>query len=144
MECITEHPAQSETLSEAASEVRLVYEVFQKREVIPDPIPKADTRLIEMEKQRSDTTVATSTNTNGVNGRQISEKEWRKDSCILVMGSVKAGKSTTINLYTGNTAETGLDNRISAETAEISFYEDKRHIEEGQKCPYPIWMDTPG
>ena len=55
MECITEHPAQSETLSEAASEVRLVYEVFQKREVIPDPIPQADTRLIEMEKQRSDT-----------------------------------------------------------------------------------------
>ena len=141
MECITEHPAQSETLSEAASEVRLVYEVFQKREVIPDPIPKADTRLIETEKQRSDTKVAS----NGVNnGHQISEKEWRKDSCILVMGSVKAGKSTTINLYTGNSAETGLDNRISAETAEISFYEDKRHIEEGQKCPYPIWMDTPG
>ena len=143
MECITEHPAQSETLSEAASEVRLVYEVFQKREVIPDPIPKADTRLIETEKQRSDTKVAASS--NGVNnGHQISEKEWRKDSCILVMGSVKAGKSTTINLYTGNSAETGLDNRISAETAEISFYEDKRHIEEGQKCPYPIWMDTPG
>ena len=67
-----------------------------------------------------------------------------EDSCILVMGAVKAGKSTTFNLYTGNTAETGLDNRISAETAEISFYEDKRHIEEGQKCPYPIWMDTPG
>ena len=97
MECITEHPAQSETLSEAASEVRLVYEVFQKREVIPDPIPKAGTRLIEMEKQRSDTKVAATT--NGVNGHQISEKEWRKDSCILVMGSVKAGKSTTINLF---------------------------------------------
>ena len=45
------------------------------------------------------------------------------------MGSVKAGKSTTINLYTGSAAETGLESRITAETAEISFYEDVRHIQ---------------
>ena len=60
------------------------------------------------------------------------------------MGSVKAGKSTTINLYTGNEAETGLDNRITAETAEIRFYEDVRHNVAERKCTYPIWMDTPG
>ena len=49
---------------------------------------------------------------------------------------------------TGNNAETGLDNRITAETAEIEFYNDLNHnnpeVSGQKKNPYPIWMDTPG
>ena len=49
---------------------------------------------------------------------------------------------------TGNNAETGLDNRITAQTAEIEFYNDLNHnnpeVSGQKKNPYPIWMDTPG
>ena len=118
-----EHSVQPDTLSAAASEVRLVYTVLAKHGGNPD-VTSLIPQRVYMEKQRSKSPL-----TNGVNGHQTSEKEWQKDSCILVMGSVKAGKSTTINLYTGSAAETGLESRITAETAEISFYEDVRHSE---------------
>ena len=141
---LTDVPPQNETLSEAASEVRLVYTAFAKQngngmsEPVEGPLHEATTSFMpELQVEQNQVETSTVTSTSRVNGYhpplpldeepEVKVKEWQKDSCILVMGSVKAGKSTTINLYTDNSAGTGAENRVGAETAEISFYEDILH-----------------
>ena len=96
----------------------------------------------ELQAEQNQVETSSVTSTNRVNGHhhpppldeepEVKAKEWQRDSCILVMGSVKAGKSTTINLYTDNSAGTGAENRVGAETAEISFYEDELHNHKAQ------------
>ena len=62
--------------------------------------------------------------------------DWYQDSCILVFGDTGTGKSTLLNLFTGNQAHTGrLPNGT---TDENRIYEDKIHEK------YPKWMDTIG
>ena len=120
-------PEQSETQSEAAQEVRLIYEVYEKSESTT-AAPMANEKINYEEKKE--------------------KKEWKKNSCILVLGSVKTGKSTTINLYTGSNAETGSDRRTTSQTDKIKFYKDVLHNKAGLLCwrpvAYPKWMDTPG
>ena len=58
------------------------------------------------------------------------------NSCIIVVGTVGRGKTTLMNLYTGQNGETA--SITSGVTKKILFYEDKRH-----PC-YPDWVDTTG
>ena len=157
--------------SEAASEVRLVYkahreqtqvslearlekEGFQGFTIVPEG-PEDETTFTTPGMQSNSTSPRESSMTaqrNNSHSSPSDSKKWQKDSCILVMGSVKAGKTTTINLYTGNSASTGHENRRNAETEEIIFFEDVHHEVPPATCcsatqkghPYPVWMDIPG
>ena len=81
--------------------------------VEPDPIPGPDT--------------------------QDSVPAWHKfkrKSCIVVLGSSGRGKTTTMNLYTSNTAETG--DATYSTTQMNRIYPDMNHKD------YPVWLDTIG
>ena len=63
---------------------------------------------------------------------------FERNSCIIVVGTTGRGKTTTMNLYTGNTAETS--NASHGTTRSNGVYKDLRPGHEG----YPIWLDTIG
>ena len=62
--------------------------------------------------------------------------QFRPQSCIVVLGSTGRGKTTTMNLYTSNTAETG--GASYSTTQETTLYPDLHHPH------HPVWLDTVG
>lgn len=62
--------------------------------------------------------------------------EFRLRSCVVVLGSTGRGKTTTMNLYTSNTAETG--GATHSTTQETRLYPDLHHPDN------PLWLDTVG
>jgi hypothetical protein len=76
------------------------------------------------------------------NIQQISSgKKWSGDwyltSCIIILGDTGLGKSTILNLCTGNNAETS--NEAEHSTKRNKIYNDVTH-----GSNYPKWMDTVG
>ena len=63
---------------------------------------------------------------------------FERNSCIIVVGTTGRGKTTTMNLFTGNSAETS--NASHGTTRSNGVYRDLRPGHEG----YPIWLDTVG
>ena len=62
--------------------------------------------------------------------------DFRADSCIVVVGTTGRGKTTTMNLYTGNTADTKAASHGT--TTSNCLYRDLNH------STYPVWLDTVG
>ena len=62
--------------------------------------------------------------------------EFRLRSCVVVLGSTGRGKTTTMNLYTSNSAETG--GATFSTTQETRLYPDLHHPDN------PLWLDTVG
>ena len=60
---------------------------------------------------------------------------FQPNSCIIVLGTTGRGKTTTMNLYTGNTAKTGAASHGTTMTNDV--YID-------QRPGYPVWLDTVG
>ena len=58
------------------------------------------------------------------------------DSCVVLVGTTGTGKTTCLNLYTGNSLPTG-ESAVGV-TKEISCVADLHH-QEG-----PRWIDNPG
>ena len=63
---------------------------------------------------------------------------FRPNSCVIVLGTTGRGKTTTMNLYTGNTADTGDTSHST--TRVNSIYHDHRVGHE----QFPVWLDTVG
>lgn len=66
----------------------------------------------------------------------LTHPAFRADSCIVVVGTTGRGKTTTMNLYTGNTAATKAASHGT--TTANSIYRDLNHPH------YPVWLDTVG
>ena len=49
-------------------------------------------------------------------------------SCIVVLGQLKRGKTTTMNIYTENAASTGKPDRVSGETNQPSPMKTKETL----------------
>ena len=62
--------------------------------------------------------------------------QFQPGSCIVVVGTTGRGKTTTMNLYTGNTAATKAASHGT--TVTNSIYRDLLHPN------YPVWLDTVG
>ena len=62
--------------------------------------------------------------------------DFRPNSCIVVLGTTGRGKTTTMNLYTGNNAATKAASHGTTTTN--SIYPDLHHSH------YPVWLDTVG
>ena len=62
--------------------------------------------------------------------------DFQSDSCIVVVGTTGRGKTTTMNLYTGNTAATKAASHGTTTTN--SIYRDLNNSH------YPVWLDTVG
>jgi len=60
----------------------------------------------------------------------------KNNSCILVVGTTGTGKTSTVNIYTGNNLKVG--HSAHAETGETITVEDKNHP------GAPAWIDNPG
>jgi len=60
----------------------------------------------------------------------------KNDSCILVVGTTGTGKTSTVNIYTGN--ELTVGHSAHAETGATVTVEDKNHP------GAPAWIDNPG
>ena len=73
---------------------------------------------------------------DSVDNTLSSSPEFRSDSCIVVLGTTGRGKTTTMNLYTGNTAATKAASHGT--TTANSIYRDLNHPH------YPVWLDTVG
>ena len=69
---------------------------------------------------------------------------FRKNSCIVVLGTTGRGKTTTMNLFTGNTEPTG--NASHSTTKSNRLYGDKlpEHTSGEDGVGYPVWLDTVG
>lgn len=93
------------------------------------------------------------------NQEDLSQKRpnWATDSCIILIGTTGRGKTTTMNIYTGNNALTSGDAASSTQTTRL--YSDHRNMDEaeatGNSClptlkqpqpiaSYPLWLDTIG
>ena len=63
--------------------------------------------------------------------------DWYEKSCVIILGDTGLGKSTMVNLCTGNEASTGRTPEAITKVNQI--YTDNLH---GPK--YPKWMDTVG
>ena len=63
------------------------------------------------------------------------------NSCIVVVGTTGRGKTTTVNLYTGNTAETGS---ASHSTTRVSGLYHHQMSGSGAGVHWPVWLDTVG
>ena len=63
---------------------------------------------------------------------------FRSNSCVIVLGTTGRGKTTTMNLYTGNRASTGDTSHSTTRTNAI--YHDTRPGHE----QFPVWLDTVG
>ena len=63
--------------------------------------------------------------------------DWYENACVIILGDTGLGKSTILNLCTGNKAPCG--STPEAVTRVNKIYEDVLH---GEK--YPKWMDTVG
>ena len=58
------------------------------------------------------------------------------NSCILVVGTTGTGKTSTVNIFTGNDLPVG--DSAQAVTSETVAVEDKIHPKA------PVWLDNPG
>jgi len=68
--------------------------------------------------------------------KQKSEDGIKTDECIIMVGTTGTGKTTTMNIYTGNDLPTGVcAQSITEETVAVK---DKIHPDG------PKWIDTPG
>ena len=79
--------------------------------------------------------------------RKITEKcrpNFRKNSCIVVLGTTGRGKTTTMNLFTGNKEPTG--NASHSTTKANRLYGDllPEHEVRAEGVGYPVWLDTVG
>ena len=62
--------------------------------------------------------------------------KWYSKSCILIVGDTGLGKSTLLNLFTGNNVPAG--HSAKGVTSKNKIYKDLTHK------GYPQWMDTVG
>ena len=69
---------------------------------------------------------------------QVTNPTFKPKSCIVVVGTTGRGKTTTMNLYTGNTAETASLTATGGITGHNQIYQDQLHPN------YPVWLDTVG
>eukprot|EP00092_Neocalanus_flemingeri_P027614 GFUD01029963.1.p1 GENE.GFUD01029963.1~~GFUD01029963.1.p1 ORF type:complete len:554 (-),score=119.52 GFUD01029963.1:50-1711(-) len=69
---------------------------------------------------------------------------FRKNSCVVVLGTTGRGKTTTMNLFTGNTASTGHASHSTTKANQL--YRDilPEHWESEDGVGYPVWLDTVG
>ena len=68
---------------------------------------------------------------------------FRKNSCVIVLGTTGEGKTTTVNLYTGNTAKTGDESH--GVTLKNKWYPNILHGDgDDGAVGYPDWLDTVG
>ena len=69
---------------------------------------------------------------------------FRKNSCIVVLGTTGRGKTTTMNIFTGNNEPTG--NTSHSTTRCNRLYGDMlpQHQVSQEGVGYPVWLDTVG
>ena len=66
------------------------------------------------------------------------------NSCIVVVGTTGRGKTTTVNLYTGNTAETGSASHSTTRVSGLYHHQMSGAGAEGARVHWPVWLDTVG
>ena len=81
--------------------------------------------------------------TNSVDSPPEPVPNFHPNSCIVVLGTTGRGKTTTVNLYTGNTAETGSASHSTTRTSGLYHQQMSRAGSEG-RVHWPVWLDTVG
>ena len=79
--------------------------------------------------------------------KSLTEKcqpNFRKNSCIVVLGTTGRGKTTTMNLFTGNTATTGHASHSTTKTNQLFRDILPEHEDREDGVDYPVWLDTVG
>ena len=66
------------------------------------------------------------------------------NSCIVVLGTTGRGKTTTVNLYTGNMAETGSASHSTTRASGLYHQQMSAAGEQGTRVHWPVWLDTVG
>merc|ERR1719430_800250 len=67
---------------------------------------------------------------------EITEDKNKTDECVIMVGTTGAGKTTNLNIFTGNELETGVSAQsVTDQTVAVT---DKMHPEG------PKWIDAPG
>ena len=67
------------------------------------------------------------------------------NSCIVVLGTTGRGKTTTVNLYTGNSAETGSASHSTTRASGIYHQQMSGAGAEAEgRVHWPVWLDTVG
>ena len=86
-----------------------------------------------------------SNSNDSVDFTQEPTPNFHPNSCIVVLGTTGRGKTTTVNLYTGNRAETGSASHSTTRASGLYHQQMSRgHPGEGSRVHWPVWLDTVG
>jgi energy-coupling factor transporter ATP-binding protein EcfA2 len=79
-------------------------------------------------------------------GDDIREEEakFKPNSCIMVVGTTGRGKTTTMNLFTGNKEMIARKGQTAAITRKEKLCPDLKHQSSNPAQIWPEWMDTEG